>query len=30
VDLLDTAERLLPMLTPEALADRNPLIRRPE
>ena len=29
VDLLDAAERLMPMLTPEGLADRNPLMRRP-
>ena len=29
VDLLDGAERLMPMLTPEALADRSPLMRRP-
>ncbi len=29
VDLLDGAERLMPMLTPEALADRRPLMRRP-
>jgi nitrous oxidase accessory protein len=29
VDLLDAAERLMPMLTPEALADRHPLMRRP-
>jgi nitrous oxidase accessory protein len=29
VDLLDGAERLMPMLTPDALADRNPLMRRP-
>ena len=29
VDLLDGAERLMPMLTPDALADRNPLMRPP-
>ena len=29
VDLLDGAERLMPMLTPDALADRSPLMRRP-
>lgn len=29
VDLLDGAERLMPMLTPDALADRRPLMRRP-
>ena len=29
VDLLDAAERLMPLLTPEGLADRNPLMRRP-
>jgi nitrous oxidase accessory protein len=29
VDLLDGAERLMPMLTPEALADRSPLMRPP-
>jgi nitrous oxidase accessory protein len=29
VDLLDGAERLMPMLTPEALADRRPLMRIP-
>jgi nitrous oxidase accessory protein len=29
VDLLDAAERLMPMLTPQALADRHPLMRRP-
>ena len=29
VDLLDGAERLLPVLTPEALADRRPLMRPP-
>ena len=29
VDLLDGAERLLPILTPEALADRRPLMERP-
>src|SRR5262249_7505784 len=29
VDLLDGAERLLPVLTPEALADRRPLMERP-
>jgi nitrous oxidase accessory protein len=29
VDLLDAAERLMPMLTPDGLADRNPLMRRP-
>lgn len=29
VDLLDNAERLMPMLTPEALADRRPLMQRP-
>ena len=27
VDLLDAAERALPVLTPEALADRRPLMR---
>ena len=30
VDLLDNAERLMPLLTPEALADRHPLMRRPK
>jgi nitrous oxidase accessory protein len=29
VDLLDGAERLMPMLTPDALADQSPLMRRP-
>jgi nitrous oxidase accessory protein len=29
VDLLDTAERILPMLTPETLADPAPLMRDP-
>ena len=29
VSLLDRAERLLPSLTPEALVDRSPLMRRP-
>ncbi len=29
VDLLDTAERVLPMLTPETLVDPNPLMREP-
>jgi nitrous oxidase accessory protein len=29
VDLLDGAERLLPVLTPESLADRRPLMERP-
>ena len=29
VDLLDGAERLLPILTPEALVDRRPRMRRP-
>jgi nitrous oxidase accessory protein len=29
VDLLDAAERVMPVLTPEALADRRPLMRRP-
>lgn len=29
VDLLDGAERLLPILTPEALADRRPRMTRP-
>jgi len=28
VELLDTAERMLPALTPETLADRSPLMRR--
>ena len=30
VDLLDSAERLLPILTPEALADRRPRMKRPQ
>ncbi len=30
VELLDDAERLLPVLTPQALADQRPLMRRPE
>ena len=29
LDLLDGAERLMPMLTPETLADARPLMRRP-
>lgn len=29
VDLLDTAERILPVLTPETLVDARPLMRRP-
>ncbi len=29
VDLLDAAERVLPVLTPEALSDTRPLMRRP-
>jgi nitrous oxidase accessory protein len=29
VDLLDDAERLLPVLTPETLADTRPLMHRP-
>jgi nitrous oxidase accessory protein len=29
VDLLDAAERLMPILTPEALVDRSPLMERP-
>jgi nitrous oxidase accessory protein len=29
VDLLDAAERLLPILTPETLVDRRPLLRPP-
>lgn len=29
VDLLDAAERVLPVLTPEALADARPLMERP-
>jgi hypothetical protein len=27
VDLLDVAERVLPVLTPQALIDENPLMR---
>ncbi|HEX7023593.1 MAG TPA: nitrous oxide reductase family maturation protein NosD [Gemmatimonadales bacterium] len=30
VDLLDGAERLMPVLTPEALVDRRPLMARPK
>ena len=30
VAMLDNAERLLPILTPQALADQRPLMRRPE
>ncbi len=29
VDLLDAAERLMPILTPDALSDRRPLMARP-
>ncbi|MEK7240034.1 MAG: nitrous oxide reductase family maturation protein NosD [Gemmatimonadota bacterium] len=29
VSILDAAERVLPVLTPEALVDRHPLMRRP-
>jgi nitrous oxidase accessory protein len=29
VDLLDAAERLMPVLTPDALSDRRPLMARP-
>jgi len=29
VDLLDTAERFLPLLTPETLVDRSPLMKAP-
>ena len=30
VDLLDAAERLMPILTPDALSDRRPLMTRPK
>ena len=29
VDLLDAAERVLPVLTPETLVDERPLMRAP-
>jgi hypothetical protein len=29
VDLLDIAEHVLPVLTPETLVDERPLMRRP-
>jgi nitrous oxidase accessory protein len=29
VDLLDLAERVMPVLTPETLADASPLMQRP-
>jgi hypothetical protein len=30
VDLLDLAERVLPVLTPATLVDERPLLRRPD